>query len=77
MLQFSPATPDGPAVAFASTVTAWLTHVFGSASFGVANNGSDVERAVAVAHDAATAGHERYTQTTGTMPEWVASGRGE
>ena len=37
-LQFIPPTPDGPAVAVASTVTAWLTQTLGFASFGVRND---------------------------------------
>ena len=37
-LQSLPPTPEGPAVVAASTVTAWLTHTLGLASFGVLSN---------------------------------------
>ena len=37
-LQYLPPTPEGPAVVAASTVTAWLTHTLGLASFGVLSN---------------------------------------
>ena len=35
VLQDIPPTPEGPAVALASTVTAWLTQTLGLASLGV------------------------------------------
>ena len=37
-LQSMPPTPDGPALAAASTVTAWLTHTLGFGSSGVLND---------------------------------------
>jgi hypothetical protein len=35
VLQFIALIPEGPAVACAETVTAWLTHTLGFGSFGV------------------------------------------
>ena len=37
-LQFIPPTPEGPAVALALTVTAWLTHTVGFVSFGAVSD---------------------------------------